>query len=172
MLLRPFQPEDAAAVAILANNWNIARMTTRIPHPYSRDLADRWIASLAADWLSGVEITFCIELDGEPIGAVGLRRSATQTYELGYWLGEPWWGRGLATEVARRAVQFAFGELGADRLTAGYFVDNPASGRVLEKCGFRYIGEGVEHSAARGEVAAHRNLECRLDEKEDQAERS
>ena len=172
LLLRPFRAEDAAALVALADNWNIARMTTRIPHPYTRDIADRWIASQAADRQSGDEIIFCIELHGAAIGAVGLKRSAAGEYELGYWLGEAWWGRGYATEAAARAARFAFDELGAGRLTAGHFLDNPASGQVLEKCGFRYTGEGVEHCAARGETAAHRNLECGRAEFEGQVEGS
>ena len=170
--LRPFRPEDAAGVHVHCGNWNVARMLARVAHPYTRELATGWIASHDAAWRSGEEVTFCMDCDGEPIGAISLRRVRSGIYQLGYWLGEPWWGRGFATEAARRTVQFAFEELGANKLVAGHFLDNPASGQVLEKCGFRYVGDGVEHSVARGETAAHRNLECRLDDNKDQAEMS
>ena len=69
-------------------------------------------------------------------------------------------------------MRFAFEVLGAEKLTSGHFTDNPASGRVLEKCGFRYIGEGAEHSVVRGEAAAHRNLECGRAEFEGRVEES
>jgi [ribosomal protein S5]-alanine N-acetyltransferase len=63
-------------------------------------------------------------------------------FEFGYWLGRRYWGRGYATEAARRALAFAFTELNAERLTAGWFHDNPASGRVLEKLGF--VADGMD----------------------------
>ena len=170
LLLRPFRREDAPAVHAHCGEWNIARMLTRVPHPYSREMAESWIVSHEGDWRGGGEITFCIEQNSEAVGAISLRRTADLTYELGYWLGEPFWGKGFATEAARGAMRFAFEELGAEKLTSGHFQDNPASGRVLEKCGFRYTGEGMEISEARGEAVAHRNLEYRRDDK-GQAER-
>lgn len=171
LLLRPFRLEDASAVQEHCGNWNIARMLTRVPHPYRRDLAESWIESHEEDWRRGAEITFCIDLNGDVIGASSLRRSAGGPYERGYWLGEPVWGKGFATEAARGAVRYAFEELGAEKLTSGHFRDNPASGRVLGKCGFRYTGGSMEPSEARGEVA-RRNFECRRDERRGRAERS
>jgi RimJ/RimL family protein N-acetyltransferase len=172
LLLRPFRAEDAPAVHARCGEWNVARMLTRVDHPYTREMAESWIESHEEAWNSGEEITFCVDLDREAIGAVSLRRKETGVYVLGYWLGAPWWGKGLATEAARCAVRFAFEELGAENLTSGHFLDNPASGRVLEKCGFRYTDEGTEHSEARGEAVMHRNLECGLDDNNDQAELS
>jgi RimJ/RimL family protein N-acetyltransferase len=170
--LRPFRPGDASAVQAQCGNWNVARMLARVPHPYTRDLAERWIASLGADREHDDEYTFCIELAGETIGSIGLRRTADRTYEMGYWLGEAWWGEGIATEAAREVVHFAFGRLGAEKLCAGHFHDNPASGRVLEKCGFRYIGESMMPCEARGEAVAHKNFECSRDEMEGRSEKS
>ncbi|MBE9557956.1 MAG: GNAT family N-acetyltransferase [Proteobacteria bacterium] len=172
LLLRPFREEDAPAVHEHCENWNIARMLTRIPHPYSRDIAARWIASHAAEWRSGDEHTFCIEFDGKTVGAIGLRRISAATYELGYWLGEPFWGKGIATEATRRTMGYAFEELGAENLSSGHYVDNPASGRVLEKCGFRYTRDSMVPCDARGETVAHRNYEYKRNEIADQAERS
>jgi RimJ/RimL family protein N-acetyltransferase len=171
-LLRPFRPEDASAVQTQLGNLNVARMLAQIPHPYTHDLAECWIASHVVAWHSGDETVFCIELDGEAIGSVVLRRTANKTYKLGCWLGEAWWGKGFATEAAREAVRFAFDRLGAKILTSGHFHDNPASGRVLEKCGFRYIGESMEPCEARGEAVAHKNFECSRDEMEGRSEKS
>lgn len=151
----------------LAGNWNVARMLARVPHPYTRDQAEAWIALREADWRSGGEITFCIELNGDAVGSIGLQRNASGLYELGYWLGEPWWGQEIMTEAAREVVRFALNELGAERLISGHFLDNAASGRVLEKCGFRYTAETMQYCAARGEAVAHRNFERGRDEGRD-----
>jgi RimJ/RimL family protein N-acetyltransferase len=159
LVLRPFRVGDAAAVQRHCGNWNIARMLARVPHPYTRAQAEAWIASHPAAGESGAEHVFCIEYGGEAIGSIGLRRIEDGVYDLGYWLGAPWWGRGLATEAARRIVRFAVDELCAARLTSGHFADNPASGRVLEKCGFRYTDSGMAVGAARGAAALHRNFE-------------
>ncbi len=81
---------------------------------------------------------------------VGVSRRDDGSYEIGYWLGEPWWGQGLMTEAVGRAVEFARAELGLDRLRSDYFADNPASGRIQEKCGFRITGRGRLNSQSRG----------------------
>lgn len=169
LVLGPFREEDADAVCALAGNWNVARMLARVPHPYTRDLAAAWIASCETDRWSGDEITFCIELNGDAVGSIGLQRNAPGIYEFGYWLGEPWWGQEIMTEAAREVVRFAFNELGAKTLISGHFLDNAASGRVLKKCGFRYAGETMQHCVARGEAVAHRNFERGRDEGQDRA---
>jgi RimJ/RimL family protein N-acetyltransferase len=158
LLLRRFRQEDAAAVAALAGSWDVARMLARIPHPYTRDMAETWIATHGRLGESGEEYIFCIERDGETVGSIGLQRSRDGVYELGYWLGESWWGEGLASEAARRIVRWAFEDLGADGLVSGHLADNPASGRVLKKCGFRYTGDSDQHSVARGGLVSHRDF--------------
>ncbi len=169
LVLRPFRAADASAVQALCGNWNVARMLARVPHPYTREHAETWIASHGASRRSGVEHVFCIEYGGEVVGSIGLQRMTDDAYDLGYWIGEPWWGRGFATEAVRRIVRFAVDGLAAARLTAGHFADNPASGRVLEKCGFHYIGSGMATGAARGEAALHRNFELAPDDGERRA---
>lgn len=136
-------------------------MLARVPHPYTVDMAEAWIASHHGSRQRGEEHVFCIEVDGEVAGSVGLRRMRDGVYDLGYWLGEAWWGRGLATEAATRIVRFAFEDLDATGLVSGHFADNPASGRVLEKCGLRYIGDSMQYSEARGGTVAHRDFELR-----------
>lgn len=150
LLLRPFRPEDAGALQTQCSNLNVARMTSRIPHPYPDGAAESWIAEQASLRRDDKEITFCVERAGAMIGAVALRHLRPGTYELGYWIGEPHWGQGFATEAARRTVAFAFDDLDAARVYAGHYVDNPASGHVLEKCGFRYTCSNTQWSVARG----------------------
>ena len=156
LLLRPFRLEDAAAVAAYCGDWDVARMTARIPHPYALDDAIDWIEGRVE---GPPELRFCIEVEGAAAGAIGLVDQGDGVYELGYWIGRPFWGKGYATEAARAVVRFAFEALGAIRLTSGHMLENPASGRVLEKCGFVATGEVVEQDClARGSREPIRRL--------------
>jgi len=160
LVLRPFCAEDAAALHAQLDDWEVARMVARVPHPHRMELAAGWIAQREAAWASGAQYSFCLEWNGALSGCVSLRRNDDGvSYDLGYWLGRACWRRGLASEAVQRVVEFAVTELGIQRLTAGHFRANPASGRVLEKCGFRYTGEDMQHCEARGEAVAHRCLE-------------
>jgi RimJ/RimL family protein N-acetyltransferase len=141
---RPLEAVDASRIAALAGEWEIARMTSRIPHPYSLVDADLWIASIGnGEFVRGVEH------DGALIGAVGFIESEDRQAEIGYWIGKPWWGHGFATEAARTLVAHCFGAGGFRRLTCGHFVDNPASARVIAKLGFRRIGKSSQWCEAR-----------------------
>jgi RimJ/RimL family protein N-acetyltransferase len=106
----------------------------------------------------GRDHVYAIDLTGEGlIGCIGAHARRTGDVEFGYWIGRPFWGRGLATEAACAVAEEARA-LGS--LRAGHFVDNPASGRVLEKAGFRYTGAvELRFSLARGEKAATRIME-------------
>jgi RimJ/RimL family protein N-acetyltransferase len=153
LTLRPFAAADAPMVQALCGNWNVARMLAAIPYPYPDGLAEAWIAGHPDRRARGEQYVFAIEHGGALIGAVGLERrkdTPEGSYELGYWIAEEWWGRGLASEAAARIVRFALDDLGVTRLTSGHFDENPASGRVLEKCGFRVTGTGELPCAARG----------------------
>ena len=158
LLLRPFRQSDAGAVQALCGNWKVARMTSRIPHPFSDELAAQWIASHGPARVCGEENAFCVEKGGTVIGAVGYMNAGDGVYEIGYWIGEPWWGQGFATEAVGRLIGFVFDGLGARRLTSGHFLDNSASGRVLEKCGFAYTGEEEQWCEARGGQVTCRRL--------------
>ena len=146
LVLRAPRLEDAERIAMLANERRIAENTARIPHPYA--LADAE-AFLAAANRSDQETTFVIALtDGTLIGACGLELregpgAAGTMPELGYWLGAAYWGRGFATEAVRALIDHAFTDLELEALQAGARVTNPASRRVLEKCGFQWTGVGL-----------------------------
>jgi RimJ/RimL family protein N-acetyltransferase len=122
-------------VRLLADR-RIAINTSRIPHPYRIDDAEQFIASV--NRLDG-EATFMITLDGEPIGVCGVEPREGGP-EIGYWIGVSYWGQGYVTEAARALIDHAFGELQHETLQAGARVSNPASRRVLEKCGFQWTG--------------------------------
>jgi 8-oxo-dGTP diphosphatase len=157
--LRPIARADATRVHALCGNWNVVRMLSRVPYPNPFEVVEAWTGAQAAARASGSAYNFAIDLrDGEHqdelIGVVGLARCDDGNpgggYEIGYWLGEPWWGRGLMTEAVGRIVDFTRSELGLDRLRSDYFTDNPASGRIQEKCGFRITGRGRLNSQSRG----------------------
>jgi RimJ/RimL family protein N-acetyltransferase len=136
LVLRAPRRSDVKAIATLVNDRRIAASTARIPHPYAIEDAEQFIA--AVNKREG-EACFAITLDGAPIGlcSVDLREDGP---ELGYWLGVAYWGRGFATEAARALIDHAFGDLEHDTLISGARVNNPASRRVLEKCGFQWTG--------------------------------
>jgi len=161
LVLRPFEAADAAAVPAFAGRWEVARMTARIPHPYPENAAAGWIAGHAAARENGSEHSFAVVLkeNGQVVGACGLRRCEPGNFELGYVLAPEFWGQGLATEAAKALVVCGFEKLEAEALTSGHFIDNPASGRVLEKAGLRGNGMARQWSEARRDfVDAQRYL--------------
>jgi RimJ/RimL family protein N-acetyltransferase len=136
LVLRAPCVHDAEDLARLINDRRIAVNTARIPYPYSVEDAEQFIG--AVNRQDG-EVAFLITLDDVLIGGCGVARSDSGP-ELGYWVGVPFWGQGFATEAARAVIDHAFGSLGHNVLEAGARVSNPASRRVLEKCGFQWTG--------------------------------
>ncbi len=154
LTLRPFQPEDAAGLHRLINNFDIAKMLELVRFPYHRELADEWIAAtnknLAAGTACQLAITGQEGADEVLVGGVGITIDrASRTGRLGYWVGQKYWGHGVATEAARRLVSWGFANLEIDRITAGVATDNPASAAVLRRIGFRQAGDGNQHFASR-----------------------
>jgi len=152
LTLRPFTLEDAPRVHELVSNWNVASMVARIPHPYPDGAAEEWIRGHTKNRAAGDHWPFAIETKRAGlVGAIRLSKTDSGSMELGYWIGEPYWGKGIASEAARVLVEFAFDILDLDHLTSGHFKDNPASGRVLTKRGFQKTGEEKRFCLARGE---------------------
>jgi [ribosomal protein S5]-alanine N-acetyltransferase len=135
--LRPWCDEDKAALVLNANNRKIWRnLTEMFPHPYTETDAARWL-SIANQ--SAPNIQLAIEVQGTAIGGIGVIAGegiTRHTGQFGYWLGEPHWGKGIATAAARAMVAHAFSGSQFMRLEASVFEWNPPSMRVLEKTGF------------------------------------
>jgi len=127
---------DVKAIANLANDRRVAENTARMPHPYGADDAEQFIAGV--NKYDG-EACFVIACGGPPIGVCGVELREAGP-EIGYWLGTAYWGHGFATEAVRAVIDHAFGDLGHETLQSGTRVSNPASRRVLEKCGFQWTG--------------------------------
>lgn len=140
LTLRAPRLADAKTVAMLANDRRIAENTARIPHPYTPSDAKTFITGANK---AGGDAVFLITLHNETIiGACGVMQQET-TPELGYWLGVKYWGKGYATEALHAVIDYAFADLAHKALQAGARVTNPASRRVLEKCGFQWTGVGL-----------------------------
>jgi ribosomal-protein-alanine N-acetyltransferase len=150
LMLRPPEAADIGRLVPLIGDFEVSKNLARVPHPYTDDDAGAFIVKAANGWASGEDFPFCIlrKEDGAFIGLCGVHPS--RGWEFGYWVGKPYWGKGYATEAGWRILGFAFDELNADRLGAGWYHDNPASGRVLEKLGFKPVGEKEQPCLARG----------------------
>jgi ribosomal-protein-alanine N-acetyltransferase len=140
--LRPFEPADAERLQQLAGTRAVAEGTLLIPHPYPPAEAVEWIAARPQALESGnLVYAITIRNSAELVGAMGLvLRPQHDKGELGYWIGEPYWGQGFATEAAGAIIDYGFETLALNRLFAVHFTRNPASGRVLQKNGMRHEG--------------------------------
>lgn len=144
LVLRVPRFEDVPSVVALANDRRIAEMTANLPHPYAVKDAETWIANA---WTSQ-DHPFLITLksNGALVGATGFVMPELGDPEIGYWLGTAHWGRGYATEAARAVVDHLFTDRAAEAVAARARVVNPGSRRVIEKCGFQWIGAGLTRS--------------------------
>lgn len=137
-LVRAWRFSDAKAIARHANNANVAKqLRDRFPHPYTVGDARTFIEGL----MTGHPITtFAIDVGGEAVGGIGFSPGTDVerfSAEIGYWLGESFWGRGIAAEALRLVSEYAFRDCGMLRLYALPFADNLQSMRVLEKAGYQ-----------------------------------
>ena len=164
LLLRPGWAEDAPALARAIGEEAIVRNLASAPWPYDLEAAQAFLATERAP----NEASFLIfrRTMGAPqlIGAAGFgKRPGVDEIELGYWIARPHWGLGYATEAGRAIVAIARDGLRLARLGAGHFVDNPASGRVLEKLGFKPTGQvAPRYSCGRRASAPCKLFELKL----------
>jgi [ribosomal protein S5]-alanine N-acetyltransferase len=139
--LRKLNPTDNIIIAELANNKKVwDNVTDLMPHPYSVADANSFINMAIS---SETQNIFAIEYDSVPCGIIGLHRQSDVfrlTAELGYWIGEPYWNRGITTCAVRLIVMYGFETIGLERIYACVYDFNTASQRVLEKCGFVFEG--------------------------------
>ena len=164
LTLRPGWPEDAAAVTQAIGHEKVVRMLARAPWPYRLADAETFLSRRRPPHDAFFLILSHEEGYPRPIGGIGLAREEGR-HVLGYWLAPEAWGRGYATEAGRAVVAIARDALRLKRIHASHFVDNPASGRVLGKLGFRPTGKVEGHySAARGGIAPSRLLTLDLEE--------
>lgn len=139
--VRDWRPSDARSLQRHADSYAVWRqLRDRFPHPYTRRDADVFLAGACG---ANPRTTFAIDVGGEAVGGIGLQLGedvARASAEVGYWLGEEHWGRGIMTEVLRAVTEQAIHRFGIHRVYALPFAENAASARVLEKAGFTSEG--------------------------------
>ena len=140
-LVRNWTRTDRESLVENANNRNVWRnLGERFPHPYTASDADTWLSNLEN---LVVPTHWAVEVDGHAVGGVGVdlgKLEFIKSGRFGYWLGESYWGRGIMTEVVRATSDYVMRKYALVRLEAPVFEWNPASMRVLEKCGFEREG--------------------------------
>lgn len=139
--LRPWCEEDKQELQRIANNSNVTKyLRERFPHPYTKNDAERWVS---LNIMGLHETHFCIEYNGKPAGGIGIdiqNDIHKYTAELGYWLGEEYWNKGIITQCIKAATPFFMEKFQLKRIYATAFVGNSASVRTLEKAGYTFEG--------------------------------
>ncbi|MEF3691894.1 MAG: GNAT family N-acetyltransferase [Candidatus Moraniibacteriota bacterium] len=142
-ILRPVRRGDEVSIVKNINNKKISKNTATIPYPYTMEDAKGWIREKINQYKNknSSDIVWGIEIDGEICGAIGLHEIVPgHKGELGYWIGEKFWGRGIMTEATKLVCNYGFKKLKLKRIWAKVYVFNTGSKRVLEKSGFALEG--------------------------------
>ena len=151
--IRSWQLGDAPSLARHANNRKIwLQVRDRFPYPYTLEAAEHWVTLAPA---ADPETQFAMEVDGEAAGGIGVfLQQDVERYsaEIGYWLGEAHWNRGITTAAVRRFTDYAFERFGLCRLYANVFETNPGSCRVLERAGYQLEGRLRQAAVKDGQV--------------------
>ncbi len=144
--IRPLGYDDLADLVRLIDNWEVARWVSSVPHPYTEADGRKWIALVRLDHSTGRPRRFAIarKVTDRLIGGVGLDGNAGDESEepsLGYWLGQPYWGRGYEREAVAAVIDYGFRTLGLQTIRAYTDPSNAASQKLLLCCGLKNVGE-------------------------------
>ena len=149
LILRGLRMSDAHRVSLLAGAFEIADTTLRIPHPYEKHLAEKWISEHEQRYQDKKSVHLAISLKGSKIliGSISLMHVNLKHShaELGYWIGKEYWNLGYATEAGLAVIHYGFEALGLNRIHAHCFSRNQASARVLKKMGMTHEGTLRQH---------------------------
>lgn len=151
LILRKLDPGDAALIQPLANNWEVVKQTTHLPFPYGAMEARGFVDTALQAMQHGRETVCAIirQHDMTLLGLIGLVLDTTPA-EVGYWLGQRFWGQGYAGEAVPAVMRYARESLMCRALDAIVFEDNRASAHLLMKCGFRFLEQWEEDIPERG----------------------
>jgi RimJ/RimL family protein N-acetyltransferase len=151
LILRPLAAGDADMIVCGLNNFAVSRWLGRVPYPYGTGDAE-WFLNDTRRAVSGIT-RFAITHEGVLIGIIGVEEG-----EMGYWLAEPFWGRGFGREAARAVTDHAFSVELCENITAGYFIGNEGSRRILEGLGFAETKRDAKVSRAQNTAVPHVSL--------------
>ncbi|MFC6446387.1 GNAT family N-acetyltransferase [Shinella zoogloeoides] len=151
LVMRAPHEDDIDALAHLANNANIANMVARMPHPYTVADAADFVRRTRAGTIGKCVYAITKADNGAFLGCCGIEpHEDGRTVELGYWLGEPYWNEGYATEAAHALIDMVFRTRDVEQIDARCRVMNIPSRRVIQKCGFQFQATGMVQSLAVG----------------------
>ncbi len=142
-ILRPYRQGDALSLRKHINNEKISRNTSHIPYPYTQKDAREWVQECLGRQKQKrpSSINFAIAVRGKVVGGIGFNNiEPRHKAEIGYWLGEQYWGRGMMTQAVNLVTRFGFEQLNLQRIFACVYPHNSASMRVLEKAGYKFEG--------------------------------
>jgi len=148
LILTELKAADIKDIVRYASNKKISDYTVNLPHPYFEKDAIYWINLANQGLKSGTHYIFAIRLkkDNQFVGGIGLTvEKRFNRAEIGYWIAEPFWRKGFATEATTRIIEFGFDKLELNKLTSSHLTKNPASGKVMQKSGMTQEGELKEH---------------------------
>jgi RimJ/RimL family protein N-acetyltransferase len=141
---------DAGAIHKFCSQWEVARFTARIPHPYPPGSAERFIYAAREANASGRDLTLIMTRKRDAVGSISLESRGRDRLALGYVLAPEAWGKGLATEATQAMIDAGFGLTPVVEILASVRVENEASRAVVEKCGFALLSTGPQGAPARG----------------------
>ena len=152
--LRPVALTDASRIAELIGDWEVVRWLSGPPYPYATEDAEEFLGTVTASDPSGPEHTAAIEIDGQLAGVVGIDRRS-RGYNIGYWLGRPYWGRGVMSRAAAALTRDFFANSTENHLMSGYFSGNMASWAIQQKLGFEFVEDGLLMNRPHGRRMPH-----------------
>lgn len=139
------------------NNWNISKWLIEVPYPYSIDDAKYWVKKTKQD-----QYSLNIYLKNKLIGGVSLSNQRENSkWELGYWIGEEYWGNGYAIEACENLISYFFSNTNNSIIYASHMKDNIKSKKIIIKLGFKLVGSGKKFSISRNEMVEDLNYELR-----------
>ena len=152
LIVRRFTPNDANDVYECCNDFEMVKTTLGLPWPYTFEMAKSWVEVQPQREEEGISYEFAICFKDNPNKVIGCMalidvNPRAKRAELGYWVNRNYWKQGIATEAAKGMINFGFDKLGLHSIVARHFDINPASGRVMQKCGMTYVGKMRDHEA-------------------------
>ena len=148
LILRELKEKDLPLMAELANDYEVSKNLSTMPYPYSLDNAKEWIVKCKEKFSKKdfIPLAICDKERDEFMGFIDIDISVLHNHAtLGYWLGRKHWGKGYMSEALRKVLEYGFKELDLYRMTAYHFHINPASGKVMQKCGMEFEGNRRGH---------------------------
>ncbi|QFT87513.1 Putative ribosomal N-acetyltransferase YdaF [Bacillus sp. THAF10] len=152
LMLKKQQLEDADRIEELASDYELAKTTLYVPHPYPKGSAKDFIKKNWQQKENGLYTWSIIEKESNSlVGLINIKVTpAFKRGELGYWIGRPYWNQGYGTEAAKAVMAYGFEELGLNKVFAGAIKENPGSWRIMEKLGMKHEGVWRQHGMRDG----------------------